>query len=110
MVVRITLNSREEEDKLLFVDIGVKSPNHVNLCSLLCGLIYLFVDRTLPHTRSQQIGIRALWWYAIDRQIGLDLNFGFAEPIAKGVLDKDPEFLRNLIRPVMFGNCLDLDS
>ena len=45
-----TLNSRGEEDEPLTVDVGVKSPNHVNLCYLLCGLIYLLVDRTLPHT------------------------------------------------------------
>ena len=45
-----TLNSREEEDELLSIDVGVKSPNHVNLCSLLCGLICLLVDCKLPHT------------------------------------------------------------
>ena len=42
-----TLNSKEEEYELLSVDVGVKSPNHDNLCYLLCGLICLLVDRTL---------------------------------------------------------------
>ena len=58
MVEKKTLNCREEEDELLSVDVGVKSPNHVNLCSPLCGLICLLVDRTLPHTHTQQIGIK----------------------------------------------------
>ena len=43
------LNSRVEEDELLSVDVGINSPNHVNLCPPLYGLIHLLVDRTLPH-------------------------------------------------------------